>query len=404
MLRRQIVVQVIMAALIAACGTGSTPIQPKSATSTENPVANKWADSYGGPITPVTFSDEEDALWKEITGRKGPTCVHDPRLTRVARQYASALSASLSRHNDGDLDWLRFTLLKKGAPDYLILPLVAHPDKAGIESLIQLIDRSQTDWSHCGIGVAGLEPKRRAVWIGINRMVALDPLPTTAAPGSNVLVGGRVLMGSNAPVRTFVGHPDGSVTKYPQVKLRKNGHFQTSIPFDKTGRYEIELLVDAGRGPETAILVPIFVGVPPDPRPIVAQDPRLEQSGHSPGETLFTYLETARRRLGLPPLERDPRLDKVARVHSQEMATRGFFGHVSPYRGTLDRRLAKGGLFPKHSAENVARSRSLLRIHRNLMSSPSHRINALSPKYTRVGIGTAMDGDDVIATEIFACW
>ena len=94
----------------------------------------------------------------------------------------------------------------------------------------------------------------------------------------------------------------------------------------------------------------------------------------------------------------------MARDHSEEMARHGFFGHVSPYRGALARRLARDGLSPVRSAENVARSRSLLRIHRNLLRSPSHRVNALGSDFTHVGIGVARDGDDFIATEIFGAF
>ena len=91
---------------------------------------------------------------------------------------------------------------------------------------------------------------------------------------------------------------------------------------------------------------------------------------------LFDYLAAARKRAGLRPISRDTRLDRVARAHSREMAERGFFGHVSPYRGALAKRLARGGLSPLRCAENVARSVTPLRIHRNLMQSPSHRLNA----------------------------
>ncbi len=403
-LRRQIIVWVIQAAFIIGCGASSAPIREKPEVSATTPLQSKWADFYNGLTASVAFSDDEQMLWSEIARSKGSACIHDPRLSIVARKYASTLAESSSGHSDGDLDWLRFLLLKEGAADYPIQLLVSRLDKAGLGQLAGLIDRNQENWSHCGVGIAGGEPNGRAVWIRVNRIVALRPLTTTVEPRASVSVRGNLQVRSNAPIQPFVGRPDGSVTRHSPVGVGKEGRFEFTIPFKEPGRYEIELLVDVGRGPETAILVPIFVGVQPDPRPIVAPDSNLDNGGRSPEETLYKYLNAARTRLKLPHIERDPRLDKTAGAHSQEMATKGFFGHVSPYQGNLGQRLASNDLFPGSSAENVARSRSLLRIHRNLMGSPSHRINALDPEFTHVGIGVAKDGEVVFATEIFARW
>ncbi len=346
------------------------------------------------------MSEEEHRFW----GEAGPNCVRDPRLTLAAREYAAALAASSHKHSDGDLDRFRFVLAKAGVADYPIRPLLGRLNGEGRSSLLSMISERRQRWSHCGVGAAGEASNGWAVWIDVDRIVALDPIPTTLTAGSRVWLSGRVTGRSQQPVQPFIGLPDSSVIRLKPAPTNSNGRFRVSLFFEVPGRHELELLVDVGRGPETAILVPIFVGVPPDPRPVVAPDSHPEDSGRPSDEALFSYLTAARERLGLAPLERDARLDSVAEAHSREMASRGFFGHVSPSRGTLVNRLAEHGFTPHQFAENVARSRSSLRIHRNLMASPSHRINALNPTFTHVGIGVARDGEDLIATQIFAKW
>ncbi len=401
-LRRQIVA--VSTLFFLGCGGG----QPKAAQETipkvESRSGDEWASKYGGPTVATTLTGKEQTLWDSVSGRTGVHCKHDSRLTRVAREYASDLAQSPSRQNGGDLDRLRFVLARSGVVDYWIQPVVAGLEDAGIESFVRLVSERQGSASHCGLGVAGSGADGRTVWIGVNRIVEIDPFPSTAEPGAHITIGGKVPKRSRVPVQLFIGHPDGSASRLPKVRLIGGGRFLTTVTFEEAGRYEIELLADAGRGPETAILVPVFVGVEPNYVPKVTPDVRDGDNARSLDDTLLTYLNAARARHGLTLFVRDARLDRVAEAHSMDMASRGFFGHVSPHRGALNERLAEDGLSPARSAENVARSHSLLRIHRNLMDSPSHRVNTLDSNLTHIGIGVVRDGTDLIATEIFARW
>jgi uncharacterized protein YkwD len=175
------------------------------------------------------------------------------------------------------------------------------------------------------------------------------------------------------------------------------------VRFDSAGRYDLEILHDTGYGLETVALVPIFVGIEPDRRPTVVPD--VPPADRDAPAALFGYLNGARTRSGAPPLARDSRLDEVAARHSRDMAAHRFFGHISPHNGGLVRRLSRAALAPKWSAENIAESATALRIHRNLMASPAHRINMLNPRYTHVGIGVAsMSDGELIATQIYAAF
>ncbi|MCP4676285.1 MAG: CAP domain-containing protein [Deltaproteobacteria bacterium] len=402
MLRRQIIAATVLFCL--GCGAGSPKPAQEKIQNTDSRVGDEWATRYGGPTDAATLTDKEQTLWDRVSERAGVHCKHDPRLTHVARQYASDLAQSPNRQSGGDLDRLRFVLARSGAVDYRIQPVVAKLDDEGIESFVRLVAERQGNVSHCGLGVVGTGVDGRSVWIGVNRIVEVDPFPSTAQPGARITIGGKVLKRSRVPVQLFIGHPDGSVSRLPPVRLIGGGRFVTTVTFEEVGRYEIELLTDAGKGSETAILVPIFIGVKPDYVPKVTPDVRDGDNARSLDDTLLDYLNAARARHGLSLLIRDARLDRVAKAHSMDMAGSDFFGHVSPSRGTLTDRLANGGLSPARTAENVARSHNLIRIHRNLMDSPSHRVNILDSVLTHVGIGVVRDGKDLIVTEIFARW
>jgi hypothetical protein len=387
-----------------ACSTGPQSVRKETAVVKATSAPLPWTDYYGGRAAEVELTDGEQTLWNRVMAYSKRSCAHDSRLTIAAREHAAMLLRNGQLPQDGDMDRLRFTFLKLGGTDYGMQPFVTSVDEAGLEALFALIRSRGANWSHCGVGVKGTGPDSKAVWIGVDRVVELSPFSVSVYPGTSLLVRGEVLPRSSGEVHLFVGYPTGAVRRFRPVRLRRDGRFNVFVPLKERGRNEIELMVDSGRGLETVVLVPVFVGVAPDTKPVLAPRMDTQDAARSPEEALFDYLALARKRAGVNQLIRDPGLDKVARSHSEEMAEHGFFGHVSPYRGALAKRLARDGLSPIRSAENVARSRSLLRIHRNLLKSPSHRVNALGSEFTHVGIGVAKDGDDFIATEIFGAY
>ena len=94
---------------------------------------------------------------------------------------------------------------------------------------------------------------------------------------------------------------------------------------------------------------------------------------------------------GLEPLEFDPELRAVARVHSADMFARGYFGHVTPEGITPFDRLREANVSFLIAGENLALAPSLSIAHGGLMASPAHRENILRSQFTRMGIGI-MDG------------
>jgi hypothetical protein len=394
--------------LIVACG----PATPGPVTADEAAVEHlggpKRASHYGGPPPNYKRSSRADALWQEAVGTN-PTCrcAQDRRLDLTALAHAAELALSDRPPDDTDLDHLRFTSLLRGGTDYVLQPLVTTLDERGRDALRSFVLAHGDRWTHCGIGIDGPPGREVVVWIGVERPVELGPVPVRSTAGVEIEVEGRTLGARPIAVQPFIGLPDGSVKRLAIASDWSGvggGRFRVTIPLASAGRHDFELLVDSGRGPETVVLLPLYVDQPPEYGPVITLEAPANADERPPTEILAELLGRARQRAGLAALERDPRLDRIAAQHCRKMVELGFFGHRSPDGRLLGDRLGAAGLAPAKSAENVARSRSVTRVHHNLMQSPSHRLNIVDPDFTHVGLGVARDGDDVVVTEIFARW
>jgi uncharacterized protein YkwD len=139
-----------------------------------------------------------------------------------------------------------------------------------------------------------------------------------------------------------------------------------------------------------------------------------------------------RLKYGLPPLAWNPILNKIARLHSQDMVTRNYFSHYSPEGHDLAYRYSRQGFVCEVAvgnvyytgAENIFQNhlydsieyinevptiyhwRDLERIARTTvtkwMNSPGHRVNILEPSWKSEGIGVAISSNyEVCITEEF---
>lgn len=134
---------------------------------------------------------------------------------------------------------------------------------------------------------------------------------------------------------------------------------------------------------------------------------------------------------GLQPLIVREDLRPSARFHSLDMGVNSFFGHESPKRRTHSYRISAFDrtLIAQYSAENVAKleiewackdafgkrvscagmvtndsdplADAVVRLHQDLMNSPGHRKNILSPDSTHVALGVARTERGVYVTQLF---
>ncbi len=121
---------------------------------------------------------------------------------------------------------------------------------------------------------------------------------------------------------------------------------------------------------------------------------------------VFEEINRERMRRGAPPLAWDALLAEIAREHSQDMAARRFFGHITPEGRDVEARLRQRGIRRyRMVAENLALSFDPISpvsttIHQWMMS-PGHKRNILGPfRYTGVGVAVSARGAYYI-TQVF---
>lgn len=233
----------------------------------------------------------------------------------------------------------------------------------------------------------------RAVIAFGTHYVDLDPVPRRVEHGSAVNLRAKLADGWTAPEWIVTG-PDGGVRRFDADGAQ-------SLSELARGTHQIELLA---RGPHGLEVIANFpVGVGSEPR---VENPELV--GIEWGNTDESFLEAAnkiRKHAGLPPLERDEKLERIARAHTRDMAESRYFAHQSPTQGSTHERMRRAGFpFPRYG-ENIGRARSAEEIHALWLRSPGHRANLLDPTFSHVGIGVYVDKSSsppvVIATQEF---
>jgi uncharacterized protein YkwD len=174
------------------------------------------------------------------------------------------------------------------------------------------------------------------------------------------------------------------------------------------GRMQVEIVGDAGRGPEVIANFPLWCGVLPPASVRVAAGGAVAASEAEAESIIVDGINRDRATAGVPPLHVEPRLVDVSRAHSRDMRDQGFVAHVSPARGGPEARARAARLAPPLLLENVAHAYSAVEAHVGLMNSPGHRHNVLHPDATHVGVGVAFGGEvapgrpELYVTETFA--
>jgi uncharacterized protein YkwD len=130
------------------------------------------------------------------------------------------------------------------------------------------------------------------------------------------------------------------------------------------------------------------------------------------GDLVFELTNCIRRDKGLAPLSNDDELKNVARAYSDDMLVRRFFDHTTPDGVSFDERItdlyphrvylvgeniwSAFGYNPAGNPQKLAKE-----IVDDWMSSPGHRDNILSPRFTRLGVGVSARHTSIRATQEF---
>lgn len=141
----------------------------------------------------------------------------------------------------------------------------------------------------------------------------------------------------------------------------------------------------------------------PTPTPIPSRDPSgLPTALTAMEQQIVNLVNQERSKLGIKPLENDMRLVKAARLKSQDMITKNYVGHISPTYGSPFDMMKSMGITYQTAGENIAGAGTVDRAFTNLMNSPGHRANMMSPNYTKIGIGIIQGGPyGLMITQMF---
>lgn len=125
----------------------------------------------------------------------------------------------------------------------------------------------------------------------------------------------------------------------------------------------------------------------PVPEPAAAPAPAPASGATAVEAEVLAIVNQERAAAGCGPVADDAGLRSVARAHSADMATRGFFSHTNPDgQSPWDRAGAAG--ISHAGGENIARGQAdAASVMNAWMTSPGHRANILNCEFTTLGVG-----------------
>ncbi|HHW37046.1 MAG TPA: hypothetical protein GXX18_07400 [Bacillales bacterium] len=118
-------------------------------------------------------------------------------------------------------------------------------------------------------------------------------------------------------------------------------------------------------------------------------------AGISAAESKVVQLTNVeRRKSGLPDLQMDTALSKVAHEKANDMQSKHYFSHTSPTYGSPFDMMRDFGITYRSAGENIAQGQTTPEeVVQAWMNSEGHRRNILSADYTHIGVGYTQTGN-----------
>lgn len=191
------------------------------------------------------------------------------------------------------------------------------------------------------------------------------------------------------------------------VNSKNNQANMISSDFEKIGvgvsvsgnnRYYVLLFTDNSAVQQPAPSDPVKPPTKPEPsNPPSNPEPSDPPPGGNSGETtqgltadeqrMLDLINSERAKAGLAPVKANLKLTEVARLKAKDMIAKNYFNHNSPTYGSPFDMMKQFGISYRTAGENLAGAPSVDTAHQNLMNSPGHRANILSPNFKEIGIG-----------------
>jgi len=109
-------------------------------------------------------------------------------------------------------------------------------------------------------------------------------------------------------------------------------------------------------------------------------------------EALAASVNAVRAQHGLPSLQRDAGLDRIAYAKAVDMAARSYFGHTDPNGVTFAQRMRVWHWPSQYVAENIAFDSTEPNAQRAFQNSPPHLANLIDPREQRIGVAVVTVG------------
>lgn len=111
-----------------------------------------------------------------------------------------------------------------------------------------------------------------------------------------------------------------------------------------------------------------------------------------------------RQKAGIGALKTSPLLNQAAQRHAEDMARTGQFSHTGSNGSTMSSRVRQTGYVFRAVAENIfmqSPNNNAPEAVRGWMNSSGHRRNLLNARYTEIGIGYAVRGNNHYYVQVF---
>jgi uncharacterized protein YkwD len=368
------------------------------------------AATYGGPLPPARDTSRlVEQLRRAIVKRSGVAGFAEPRsdgrLDLVAADLANNAAAishelvSFLSHHYG---------LAEPQPNLLSIGTDA-PDGEVVNLVMKQAETVLLKSAWPRLGLAAVRKGQYLQVIVLLGMVdvAFDAFPRTLGAKTLAPIQG-VLPKGFGNAQLVVTTPAGTTGRLP-VSMQGQSFKGVFSCLAGSGRYDVELMAEATRGPEVMLNAPVFCDLPAPTEFVLnsEDDFRNALTAAEVELAMVAAMNRERAKRKLLPLTVDENLHRVARSYAADMAQLERVAHVSPDGLTAVDRVRRVGLTPTMLAENVGSATAASAVHEGFMSSPGHRGNILEPLATHVGLGVAQlrsaDGPTVwYVTELFA--
>jgi uncharacterized protein YkwD len=375
--------------VVSAWATGCAA---RSASLRGGPSAVQYS---AGPEAQPAAAPEVARFLEDAADARGFSLQSDARLA----QLAQLLAERSGRVAAGELELqVRRLGIYDARYSVITLPVPGHLARSGVRAALEEALRVHA-FTHYGAVFSERAGARTLIVVLSARRVWLSPLPSSVPLNATLHLRGRLLE-SYRNLRVEVLSDAGRAL----IPVPTEREISMQLPAAQPGLQRIELRGEGAKGMETLAKLPVYVDEPFPGRPAAAQAEKRYDAA-AIAQTLFASINRERAKSGLPPLERDARLDGLARAHSLDMRDHDFVDHASARTGDAIQRVAQAGLPTPLVLESVARAPNPAALEAGPGTPANELGNMLSRQVTHVGIGVAAQRDAYgelwIATELY---